>query len=134
MNNSLNEQVIKMYKDGYTKKSIKQKLSIGENKLKEILSEHIESVRVRALTMYDNEICRDGVKERICRELDVKMIDLEEWIRFRNFERKVKRLKLQQQSSKEDKRMRIQDGFSQWISYICEDWFKYRIQGRWSVK
>ena len=131
MDDNLKNMIIEMYKNGATGKSIKRALKVGESKLKAILNEHTQSVRLRALTMYDND-CRDDAKEHVCSELNIKMLDLDEWLRYRKFEEKVKRMKLQ--NSKEDKRMRIQNGYSHWVSRICENWFRYVDGGRWAVK
>jgi hypothetical protein len=132
MTDRLNEKVLQMYRDGKTKKSIKYKLRISNSRLNEILEEHSQSVRIRALKIYDRAKYRNNVKESICKKLSIKMIDLDEWLKLREFQRKFEHL--QQNKKKKPERMRIQDGYSQWISYICEAWMRGQNWKRFDIK
>ena len=117
MANSLHKQVIEMYRDGATNKNIRLALGIKDIKLKEILEGHKEEVKAKVLDRYDKEVFRDGVKERICKDYYIKMVDLDEWLGFRNFQKKAKKILAKKN---EVHRLRIQNGFSHWVSYIVE--------------
>lgn len=132
MINRLNDEVLKMYRDGKTKKSIKYKLRISDSKLNEILAEHSQSIRIRALKIYDRAKYRNNVKESICKKLSIRMMDLDEWLKLREFQIKFEHLK--QNQKKKPKRMRIQDGYSQWVSCTCEAWMKRQSWKRLDVK
>ena len=132
MTNKVNAEVLKMYRDGKTKKSIKYKLSISDSKLNEILAEHSQSVRIRALKIYDRAKYRNNLKESICKKLSIRMMDLDEWLKLREFQIKFEHLK--QNKKNKPKRMRIQDGYSQWVSCICEAWMNRQNWKRLDVK
>ena len=117
MANSLNKQVIEMYRDGATNKNIRLALGIKDIKLKEILEGHKEGVKAEVLDRYDKESFRDGIKERICMDYCIKMVDLDEWLGFRSFQKKAKKILAEKN---EVRRLRIQNGFSHWVSYIVE--------------
>jgi hypothetical protein len=109
MINRLNDEVLKMYRDGKTKKSIKYKLRISDSKVNEILAEHSQSVRIRALKIYDRAKYRNNLKKSICKKLSITMMDLDEWLKLREFQIKFEHLK--QNKKNKPKRMRIQDGY-----------------------
>ena len=117
MANSLNKQAIEMYRDGATNKNIRLALGIKDIKLKEILEGHKEGVKAEVLDKYDKESFRDGIKERICTDYCIKMVDLDEWLGFRNFQKKAKKILAEKN---EVHRLKIQNGFSHWVSYIVE--------------
>jgi hypothetical protein len=126
MANSLNEQVIKMYRDGVSNGRIKLALKIKEIEIKEILRRHVDGVRINALEMYEKDSHREGIKERICRDLCIRISDLEEWISFRNFQNKMNAKNLIKREEPKQK-IRIQNGFSPWISYIVEKCYLERL-------
>ena len=126
MVNNLNRQVVEMYRDGATNKKIRLTLGVKDIELKEILERHRKDVKPKVLDTYDKEALREGIKDRICRDFCIKTIDLDEWLSLRKLKKKAKNI-----IPEKKERLRIQNGFSPWISYIVE---KCYLEHMWRDK